>query len=776
MNLTNSQSRVINALVNKTLNSIESNIPDATYFKAPTGSGKTFMMLNYVDQLIEWSKLESGQKLVFVIVTLSSAELPKQMEESFKSYKDYLLNKDIQIERIESPSNISKNSKVEKNYQFFAKENHLYIMGGASFRKNSILSEQGSIESFLGEIRLNGYKLIYIRDEAHIGAEVKKTNQYEKNFEEKMQNSAHFIVKMTATPKTDHDLIELTEREILDDKVQLLKNKKYYNKNIEDGSLLDNEVILQKACEEFKIIKEKYNDNINEPGLVGINPAMLIQVDNDSSDKEKSLIFDQNIDLIIKTLEKNNLSWVKYFDQNNKDSNLRHKANYSLRDISKDSSPVDVIIFKVGPATGWNIPRACMLVQLRHISSSNLSIQTIGRIKRNPFPGFDFNETSIAKNYYLYSNVNIKEESSKSFILKEKFVSEEFISGSIELKYKNKLIDEEVYSAEILKELENKNHFNKEIFDQKCMSIKNQFKENGFIINESKTYGKSLFVSSKIYNLLELEIYNKKSLCQFRNYLTNKILEFIWNFYDMNLKEKINKHIFWFIFIKRFGDLLKETYNKQFQKEISQNSITYKLDQNNLLPAYMNDYGDLKNIIKSNEEFAYRDNLLEEVEFRLDSNSEKLFVKELKAVIRNNKNVKVWSKNPVNNGVNFQYITSELEVANSYPDFLIKSNDHFVYLEIKTYNNDIDEEKTKKLYQEYLNYIKQNKNNNIKLTLCICLVEQKNDEDNFYFAGASTITSLNEKLQETKSNSVKLHDKIKSDYYFSLNEILSWNK
>ncbi|WAM05312.1 hypothetical protein OM999_02815 [Mycoplasmopsis cynos] len=117
-------------------------------------------------------------------------------------------------------------------------------------------------------------------------------------------------------------------------------------------------LFYKKHVKEFKIIKEKYNDNINEPGLVGINPAMLIQVDNDSSDKEKSLIFDQNIDLIIKTLEKNNLSWVKYFDQNNKDSNLRHKANYSLRDISKDSSPVDVIIFKVGPATGWNIPRA----------------------------------------------------------------------------------------------------------------------------------------------------------------------------------------------------------------------------------------------------------------------------------------------------------------------------------------------------------------------------------------------------------------------------------
>ncbi|UWV93551.1 hypothetical protein NW062_06565 [Mycoplasmopsis cynos] len=39
---------------------------------------------------------------------------------------------------------------------------------------------------------------------------------------------------------------------------------------------------------------------------------------------------------------------VKYFDQNDKDSNLRQKENYTLRDISKDSSPIDVIIFKVG--------------------------------------------------------------------------------------------------------------------------------------------------------------------------------------------------------------------------------------------------------------------------------------------------------------------------------------------------------------------------------------------------------------------------------------------
>ncbi|MCU9936721.1 hypothetical protein NWP96_06590 [Mycoplasmopsis cynos] len=66
--------------------------------------------------------------------------------------------------------------------------------------------------------------------------------------------------------------------------------------------------LFYKKREEFKIIKEKYNDNINEPGLIGINPAMLIQVDNDSKNTEKNLKFAHNIELIIKILEKNNLS------------------------------------------------------------------------------------------------------------------------------------------------------------------------------------------------------------------------------------------------------------------------------------------------------------------------------------------------------------------------------------------------------------------------------------------------------------------------------------
>ncbi|MXR13792.1 hypothetical protein DR085_02800 [Mycoplasma flocculare] len=40
-------------------------------------------------------------------------------------------------------------------------------MGGASFRKNSILREEEAIESFLVEIKSKNYKLVYIRYFSH---------------------------------------------------------------------------------------------------------------------------------------------------------------------------------------------------------------------------------------------------------------------------------------------------------------------------------------------------------------------------------------------------------------------------------------------------------------------------------------------------------------------------------------------------------------------------------------------------------------------------------
>ncbi|MGX9363960.1 DEAD/DEAH box helicase family protein [Mycoplasma sp. 527] len=752
MNLTNSQEKVINALINKTINSLEENKQNSVYFKAPTGSGKTFMMINYIDKLIEWNKFNFNQNLVFVIATLSSAELPKQMEENFNEYKQYLINNDLKITRIESPSNINKNSKVEKNYQFFAKPNNVYIMGGASFKANAILREQHAIEAFLDEIKLNDYKLIYIRDEAHIGADTSKNKKDEISFEQNMQSKADFVIKMTATP-TDLslDLIELSEKDLFNDKIRLLKSEKIFNEGIEDNediSYIDNDVILEQACLKFKDIKKQYNDDKNEPGLVGINAAMLIQVDNASKDPEKEKIFNETIDLIIKKLEKHSLSWVKYFDKNDKESSLRQKDNFSLRDISKYNSDTDVIIFKVGPATGWNIPRACMLVQLRNVSSKTLSAQTIGRIKRNPNPSYDFRINSIANKYYIYSNVDRDINAQRMLILKSQFKKEKFMYGSlVNINKSNSVFNLDDYEKQVANYL---NNYSIENFETKYRVCKKEFCDNNFIIANQKSYGNKIEITLKLKNKIDMELFNIKTIKNNKKIFTENIKKEINSIYETKLKSIMDKTFFWFLIIKYEIENFNDFYKKHLQKQLDNQEIRYVINNSKFLPDYLiesKDDGDPK----TDNKFAYQEINKEFANIYLKSEAEKTFVNEFKKCVSLRPEIRIWAKNPVHSGINFEYINNNFDISNSYPDFIIVHENHYIYLEIKTYKHDIDKDKTKKLIEEYRKYI-NNINNNLefKLTLAIIFVDIKGN--NLYANGASTIKSLNDMFLSQNDN------------------------
>ncbi|MCU4706971.1 DEAD/DEAH box helicase family protein [Mycoplasma sp. CSL7503-lung] len=433
MEPTKTQNKAISQLLKHFNNSYIENKSKIVEFKAPTGSGKTFMIANFIDRAITFNKKRENKPIVFVVMTLSNAELPKQMEENFNDYNFYLKNRDIIFERKESPSS-TKNKAKDADYTFRVENNKVFILGASSFGTNRIYTEQGVLDKFISEIS-NNYFVVFIRDEAHIGTKesgIKGKNKKEaENFYKKMMNASDFQINMTATPKGIYEQVKITENELKEDDPILIKTTGYLNQGLSEinSEQIDNLQLLDIACNKFNQIKQKY---ITEEGLIGnINPAMLIQV-NDK--KENDTDFDKKIEKIIKKLEEHNLTWAKYFSSEKIDSNMRGKI--SLREISKKSSDIDVIIFKVGPATGWNIPRACMLVQLRNVYSDSLSIQTLGRIKRNPRPNFNFKDDSIAYQYWVYSNIdNIdkidKERELSSYKLNKESLNDKFYYGEI---------------------------------------------------------------------------------------------------------------------------------------------------------------------------------------------------------------------------------------------------------------------------------------------------------------------------------------------------------
>lgn len=76
---------------------------------------------------------------------------------------------------------------------------------------------------------------------------------------------------------------------------------------------------------------------------------MLIQIK--SEQKVRSEEFAKDINDIINIIKESGLTYVKYFGSNDIETNIR-LANRSLKSISKNNSDVDVVIFKIGPATG----------------------------------------------------------------------------------------------------------------------------------------------------------------------------------------------------------------------------------------------------------------------------------------------------------------------------------------------------------------------------------------------------------------------------------------
>ena len=420
-------------------------------FKAPTGSGKTLMATCFISELIA---LHPNDKFVFVIATPSSSDLPFSFEQKILQYKQDLIFTDFSVEYVKSPSESGKNRlKTDSTIKIIPEQNKIFIFGKSSFGKDRILTTRHVIDDFINTSIDQHFKLIYIRDEAHIGGNIVN----DQNFESLMQNNATVIIKMTATPNYKDSTINkviLTEEDlnnpVKNDGKFLLKTQAV---PLLKNTMTDEDMLLD-AIKNFKIIKEEYKKLENEN--IYIRPAMLIQIRNDTTkDLEESILFNEALNNIKKQLSNNGLSWAQYFGNTDKDSNTIYKDNFTLSEITDNKSDIDAIIFKIGPATGWDIPRACMLLQLRKVSSEGLNIQTIGRVKRNCYPNLMKNET--VDKYYIYSNAP---QDKNLFIftaeVKKEFVDEPFMSVEItNLKDCTKKVSEQRLKEDLLSYLSN---------------------------------------------------------------------------------------------------------------------------------------------------------------------------------------------------------------------------------------------------------------------------------------------------------------------------------
>ncbi|MBQ2174550.1 MAG: DEAD/DEAH box helicase family protein, partial [Alphaproteobacteria bacterium] len=376
-----------------------------TTFRAPTGSGKTRMMADFMNRI-----LMSHPNVVFLVSTLSKGNLAEQ---NYKVFKDC---SDKNIFPLLNPLLISSETSGEERV-FIEEGYNVYILPRDLFKDKSKLKDEGALVNFLQRITANLFgsgqnkKVWLIKDECH---------QATNNLAALAPIYFDRIINFSATPKLNRG--QVPDVEITDDAAMNAR----LIKRIEWGSETDN---VETAICKFEEIRENY---VN---LLGVNPCLIIQISN----KEKAELEWLHIESILNKTEHQGLKWMSIVDKKEKcrtNDKVGKLPVERWKDYAKENaSTIDIIVFKMVISEGWDIPRACMLYQVRDTTSKQLDEQVMGRVRRNPrlidFENLSEEAQKLALTAWVWGIQPIEGKKSRQVKL---FGDEKWIPNSIKIK------------------------------------------------------------------------------------------------------------------------------------------------------------------------------------------------------------------------------------------------------------------------------------------------------------------------------------------------------
>lgn len=399
------QEQAVQELLMKSKLLLTKNIDKKTIiFQSPTGSGKTFMMSNYIRELI--NEL-SDNDLCFLRISIGKWNLHIQSYDAIKKELFYfphvcLLEQDY----FWSKESIDKNNVVVVNREKLRSKDN-----STGEWKNILMkdSEMYNFRELIQNTKKEGKTIIMIIDESHSNA----TSERALELRDEIVN-ADLTVEMSATPVLRegqyHEKVTVQSNDVIDE--GMIKKEIIINENLDEitkDEITSQELILESAYQKRLELKKQY-----EEAGIKINPIVLIQLPTGDAGDDKKMFVES-------FLAKKGITY------DNKKLAVRlseEKVNHEKEFVTPNQSEVDFLIFKQAIDTGWDCPRAQILVRFREIRSIIFEIQTVGRILRMPeakhykndnlnkaFVYLNTNEFSVNQETYnpnIIKSINVK--------------------------------------------------------------------------------------------------------------------------------------------------------------------------------------------------------------------------------------------------------------------------------------------------------------------------------------------------------------------------------
>lgn len=364
-------------------------------FKAPTGSGKTIMMAEFLKQLVDDREIKTPLSFIWTAPRKLHEQSRTKLETYFEDSRALKCSFFEDLDDIK----ICENEILFFNWESINKEDNIYI------RDNE---QDNNLSNVLTKTKEEGREIILVIDECHHHA----TSDISQGLIEMIAPKLTIEVSATPVVTNPDDSVNVQLEDVKTEgmiKKAVLLNPEFEN-IIKQGKIESQlstgteELVINTALKKREELLAPYQKESN------INPLVLIQLPDRTGSLE-----DRMKEKVISLLkDKYHIS-----TENGKFTIWLSGEHVNKENVEKSDSEVEVLIFKQAIALGWDCPRAQILVLFREWHSPIFSIQTVGRIMRMPEPDKGHYKEEALNYGYVYTNldhIQINEDMARNYI------------------------------------------------------------------------------------------------------------------------------------------------------------------------------------------------------------------------------------------------------------------------------------------------------------------------------------------------------------------------
>ena len=333
--------------------------------KAPTGSGKTITLIGLIERLVT----DYYGKYVFCWLTPGKGDLEEQSKDKMDRFS----------------SNLQSGTLADVLTNGFSPNTTYFINWETITKKDNVAIREGERRNLFEQVAIahrDGLRFIILIDEEH---------QNDTNKAQDIIASMNPVreIRVSATPekRSGIDFYEIPEEVVIAE--QLITKALYINKGFDHDVTMfsesnERDILIDAADLTRREILDGYKER-NED----VNPLVLIQFPS---------LSDSMIESVERKLESMGYTYdngmvASWFSEENKADKEMHSTKIGKHNIgsidaedsiTRNNAKPCFLLFKQALATGWDCPRAKVLVKLRDNMNEKFEVQTLGRLRRMP--------------------------------------------------------------------------------------------------------------------------------------------------------------------------------------------------------------------------------------------------------------------------------------------------------------------------------------------------------------------------------------------------------